>query len=142
MLTVKDGTLENILSIHNAILEMNRHQDIEQLQTRLANKRFISLVAELDNQLVGYKLGFWLDNHNFYSWMGGVLPQFRKINVAQSLLNEQERRVINSGGTNIQVKSMNRFKGMLIFLLKNDYQIVGYEAQKGKILFEKPLLNP
>lgn len=142
MLTVKEGTLEDVLSIHNAIPEMNSHHDIEYLQTRLANKRFISLVAELNNQMVGYKLGYWLDNHNFYSWIGGVLPQFRQNNIAQSLLDEQERRVIESGGSNIQVKSMNRFKGMLIFLLKNDYQVTGYETLKGKILFDKPLLKP
>lgn len=100
------------------------------------------LIAESEEQIAGFKLGYALSSDTFYSWIGAVAPAFRKQGVARGLLKRQEQLVRDKGFTRIQVKSMNRFPAMLRFLIAEGYEITDVEHRENhpaKIVFEKTL---
>lgn len=140
---IRLGSLDEALGVHNQIEELLSIPDSGYFSERVADKRFLLLVAEIDNVLVGYKLGYWLDDNCFYSWLGGVHPDYRKQGIAKALLLEQERRVGELGVKEIWVKSMNQYKSMLLLLIAQGYAITGVHVNaqgKEKIHFSKKLI--
>ena len=90
---------------------------------------------------VGFKLGYESAAKVFYSWLGGVLPDWRRQGVAQELLRIQHQSVQALGYKKITTKSRNQFPAMLILNIKNGFHIVGTEFRDEKkhlsILFAK-----
>ncbi|CAM3788823.1 GNAT family N-acetyltransferase [Parendozoicomonas haliclonae] len=142
-LLIKAGTLDDVLQIDALIPEFDSRNTRSKLEARLEGKDSLALIATVDGQLAGYKLGYALSDTTFYSWLGGVAPAFRKHGIATQLRLHQEDWAKESGYTAIEVKSMNRFPAMLQLLISSGYQIVGYEegAQlgDGKISFRKSI---
>lgn len=104
---------------------------------------FLSVLAFTeDDKLVGFKIGYRYDTTTFYSWVGGVLPNYRQQGIARQLAKRQEQWAKQNGYTKIRTKSMNRFKPMLILNLKNGFDIVKVytnDKQQTKIVFEKDI---
>ncbi|WP_440056909.1 GNAT family N-acetyltransferase (plasmid) [Pseudoalteromonas sp. T1lg65] len=144
MIEIKPGTLEEMLAIESAIPEFSNPKQRADLEARLTNRRFLLLVAYEDSQPVGYKLGYELNDNEFYSWLGAVLSSHRGKGLAKQMLVEQERWCRAQGYHAIRVKSMNRFKNMLLMLISNNYRIVECEAvvarNDHKIHFYKSLI--
>lgn len=93
-------------------------------------------------KLIGFKIGYQYNKVTFYSWVGGVLPEYRKKGVARRLAKLQELKVKEKGYQKLRTKSMNRFKPMMILNLKNGFDIKSmYTNDLGqtKIVFEKLL---
>ncbi|WP_189637802.1 GNAT family N-acetyltransferase [Thalassotalea sp. HSM 43] len=115
--------------------------DAEYLRNRIGNESFLALAAYVDEQPVAVKVGYQLNQNVFYSWLGGVDPEYRKLGLAQSLLSYQETWVEQQGYKQLRVKSMNIYPMMMQFLLKNGYKISGYQGNSGlddaKIMFHK-----
>ncbi len=80
--------------------------------------------------LLGFKIGYELDENTFYSWFGGVLPIARNKGVAQAQLDIQEQWVKQQGYQQLKVKSRNLFPAMLRLLLKNGYLIEKLEEKE------------
>lgn len=141
--TIELGTLNDVLDIHAEIPEFTRQTSLDELNKRLSGLPHLILIAWVNGKKAGYKLGYQLSNTVFYSWLGGVIPQYRKCGIANTLRQYQENWAQQAGYTAIEVKSMNRFPNMLRLLIANGYQIVGYEPKNtktdGKILFYKCL---
>ncbi len=115
-----------------------------EMEARLAGKRALSLGAFVENQLVGFKLGYERDGQ-FYSWLGGVLPQFRRSGIGQALAAAQEAWALENGYASIMFKTRNRHKAMLIFALKNGFEITGFEernpTEESRIWLRKELVG-
>ncbi len=95
-----------------------------------------------ENKIIGFKVGYATSPEVFYSFIGGVSPQFRQNGIAKQMSKMQEDWCRESGFTKLTTKSMNRFKSMMIFNLKNEFDIVGTKLDtsgKVKVLFEKVL---
>ena len=111
----------------------------------MAGKEILLLGAFCEGEPAGYKVGYAISPTEFYSWLGGVLPVYRRQGVATRLRLEQEQWATESGYTSILVKSSNRFPAMLQLLLASGYQIVGYEDRddplSSKISFRKQLTS-
>lgn len=101
------------------------------------------LVVKCQGETVAYKVGCAVSPRIFYSWIGGVTPDFRKKGIATLLRNKQEAWAKQQGYECITVKSMNRFPAMLSLLIACGYQISGYEdndsPELSKIKFIKQL---
>lgn len=113
----------------------------DQLATRLGPTPLL-LTAYAGEKRVGFKLGYPISTSCFYSWLGGVAPEYRRHGIAKMLLHAQETEVKRLGYTRIRVKSMNRFPSMLTMLIQQHYQIIGTEEtgpENLKVLFEKAL---
>lgn len=126
-MSIRKATLTEVLMVHNQIAELSAIAGSDYFAARIGDRNYLALAAESDGVLMGYKLGYWLSADVFYSWLGGVLPAYRKQGVAKQLLLEQERYIYEQGGAEIRVKSMNQFKSMLLLLIAQDYKITGTE---------------
>lgn len=92
---------------------------------RLSVANNLILVAKTTSQTVGFKVGYQRFNDgSFYSWMGGVIPEFRELRIAKKLADAQEKWAKEHGYNAITFKTRNRLKPMLIFALKNGFDII------------------
>ncbi len=106
------------------------------------HKKFHLAIAYIQNQPVGFKIGYQRNREEFYSWFGGVLPEYRGLGIAGDLMAAQHEWCQKQGYARIGTKTQNRFRSMLILNIKNGFAIVGTDPsdQEGmKILMEKQL---
>lgn len=140
---IEVGTFVEIVAISEQIPEFERVTTLEQLKRKLDGVVNLILVAKIEGVLVGYKVGYQLTADTFYSWLGGVIPEYRKHGIATLLLNHQEKWVLDAGYKQIKVKSMNRYPSMLQMLISNGYEIASVEGEVdssgSKIVFLKRL---
>lgn len=129
---IREGTIAECIEISEKIPEFSsgNYDEAAYLQ-RLSNTQYLILVAEKDQQVVGFKVGYdRYQDGSFYSWLGGVLPEYRKDSVAIQLAEEQEKWALASGFDAIRLKTRNRFRAMLIFALKNGFLIENIEIKE------------
>ncbi|MDH5937894.1 GNAT family N-acetyltransferase [Vibrio splendidus] len=127
---VREGSLEEVVSVVEQITEFAKKESVASLSERLAGKTSLILVAEEAGVLLGFKIGYELDENTFYSWFGGVSPLARNKGVAQAQLDIQEQWVKQQGYQQLKVKSRNLFPAMLRLLLKNGYLIEKLEEKE------------
>lgn len=121
---IKEGTLIEALKILKGVPEFDHLLGLDYYQGKIANKESLILIAMLGDKMVGCKVGYQKHQDNsFYSWLGGVLPQYRKKGVAKSLAREMEAWAYKKGYTKIRFKTLNRHKEMLVFALSNGFDI-------------------
>ena len=101
----------------------------EEYNRRLANVHHKILVAFVDDRPVGFKVGYALDQLTFYSWMGGVMPEFRRLGIARRLAANQEQWAGQNGYRIIKLKTRNIHKRMLIFALKSGFFVEDVELK-------------
>lgn len=111
---------------------------------RLAGKMSLILVAYVDNNEAGFKVGYdKFGDGSFYSWMGGVVPAYRKNHIAKSLADTQETWALANGFNSIVFKTRNRHKAMLLFAISNGFSVMSVEEKPDvddyRILLKKPL---
>lgn len=137
------GTIDEVLYVDAKISEFDGRTTASKLMAKLTGKVHLILIASHNKKPIAYKIGYEVSNAEFYSWLGGVDPNYRKQGVATKLLEQQELWAINHGYSAISVKSMNQYQAMLQLLISNDYQISGYEdngcTASSKIKFIKQL---
>ncbi|UTA67942.1 GNAT family N-acetyltransferase [Emticicia sp. 21SJ11W-3] len=123
--TIRVGTIAECIAISKQIPEfMQGNYEEKTYEERLFNTRFLILVALANQTPVGFKVGYQRDNDgSFYTWLGGVLPAYRKLQIAQKLADQQEAWAKEQGFNAIVLKTRNRFRPMLTFALKNGYCI-------------------
>ena len=96
---------------------------IEEFESRCSGIH-LSLIAEIDNQSVGFKIGYdRFKDGSFYSWMGGVLPEFRKKGVASALADFQENWAKRNGYNSIILKTRKKHRAMIAFSLNLGFTI-------------------
>jgi predicted GNAT superfamily acetyltransferase len=132
IIIIREGRIEECLEITSKIPELSDGQyGFEEYKKRLLNAKNLILIATINDELVGFKVGYERDSDNsFYSWMGGVLPEFRKLKIAQQLADYQQIWARNQGYESITFKTRNYLKPMLIFSLKNGFHIESIEPRE------------
>lgn len=140
---IQEGDIETVVALSQQIPEfINPHKAAEYYK-RLTDVPHLILIASVDNQVVGFKVGYEREG-NFYSWMGGILPNFRRLGIAQALADAQEKWAKEKGYPHVSFKTRNSHKSMLLFALKNGFDIIGFEERipigEARILLRKKLL--
>lgn len=106
------------------------------------HSRFHLQLALIDGKPAAFKLGYELDQWTFYSWLGGVISEFRGLGIAHELLTQQHEWCKTQGYRQIQTKTQNNFKDMLMLDLKNGFDVIGThlsETGAVKIVLSKNL---
>lgn len=100
------------------------------LHKRLLRAESILLIAEFAGKPVGCKVAYnrYFDG-SIYSWLGGVLPPFRNQGIALSLLNALEKEAKRKMFSSIRLKTRNKHVDMLRFVVKNGFQITGFQEK-------------
>ncbi|TFH91283.1 GNAT family N-acetyltransferase [Vibrio ouci] len=140
----REGTLAECVQVVEQIQEFAHKETVETLSARLEGKaRSLIQVAQEGDNLLGFKIGYQLDEQTFYSWFGGVSSLARNKGVAQKLLEIQEKWVAEQGYKQLKVKSRNQFPAMLRLLIRNGYLIENFEEKhpliESRIHFVKQL---
>lgn len=139
---IKEIDIPTAVTISKQIPEFSDAYEQVEYEKRLSKARHLILGAYYEGQAMGFKVGYERGDY-FYSWIGGVIPRFRKQGVAQALADFQENWAKNNGYTTIVFKTRNYLKGMLIFALKNGFHIIDVETypdiSRNRILLQKKL---
>lgn len=141
-ITIKEGSILEVVKLSNQIPEFQNPHGEAEYHKRLKALPHLILIAYCEGNPVGFKVGYDR-NGFFYSWMGGVLPHFRKLGVAKKLANFQEAWATKQGYDSVTFKTRNSHKAMLIFALKNGFDIIGFKEREtietSRILLRKKL---
>jgi len=143
LIHIRKGAFQECVDLSSKIPEFNSPYKIEEYKKRCPGK-YLALIAEIDNQRVGFKIGYdRFKNGSFYSWMGGVLLKFRRMGVAYSLANFQEKWANKNGFSSIILKTRQKHDEMIAFSLNRGFIITEETqitpAEETRIWMEKSL---
>ena len=134
---VPDEYVTQLQRVHEAVLGDELAEDsLYDLPNMLV------LLAIEDGRVVGFKIGYDIEERVFYSWVGGVDSTFRRNGIAMQLIERQHEELKQLGYTAVRTYSRNELKEMLIVNLKAGFDIVDtFTDHKGrhKIMLEKCL---
>lgn len=141
-LPVKATELEIIEKIENEIFKNFGHR-LEVRKRAEGQKNLLAYIAYEHQVPIAFKLGYEHSPEVFYSWLGGVLPDYRGQGIAGELLRLQHQKIKELGYKSVRTYSRNQFKDMMILNLKNGFRIVGTQFRDKEsdiaIIFEKTL---
>ncbi len=139
---IKEDKIETVVRISQQIPEFSGPPLASKYHERLDGVAHLILVAYDGDLPIGFKVGYQRE-HDFYSWMGAILPDYRRKGVAKKLAQAQEKWVKGLGISTLTFKTRNQHKGMLLFALKNGFDIIGFKTkektEENRILLQKQL---
>lgn len=104
---------------------------------------FALFVATVEGQIAGYKAGYEVNAHLYYSWLGGVLPEYRGQGLAKALMKAQHDWLKEQGYKTVRTYTENKYRSMLILNIKQGFDVIGvYKSdhdEKQTIMLEKLL---
>lgn len=130
--------LDNLIKLADEIFGISTN-DIR-IPYRMGIKRpILILIAYVDKKPVGFKIGFEQTESFFYSWLGGVLPDYRKKGIASELMKKQHQWIAEQGYKFVETRTRNRYRSMLILNIRHGFSIVGtlIENNDVKIILRK-----
>lgn len=145
---------DRVASLRIERVGQERLRVIRRLNTAIFNERriintfdredLLMMLAWIDDEPVGFKIGYRLRRDAFYSAKGGVLPQHRRRGIARSLLYAMMDRVREWGYRAFTFDTFpNKHPGMTVLGLSEGFRIVkaGYNPQYDdyRLRFEKEL---
>lgn len=147
-IVIREGSIAEAVLVSQQIPEFINPHSEEEYQKCLSTVPHLILIAidRETQQPVGFKVGYQSTQKSiFYSWMGGILPQYRRMGIAQRLANTQEQWARDHHYTHIRFKTRNRLKQMLIFALSNGFdilEVIRKDTQADyRILLQKEILS-
>ncbi|MGE8205623.1 GNAT family N-acetyltransferase [Heyndrickxia sp. NPDC080065] len=132
--------VNDILQLHTSIFGES-NQLVRQMESKPDLLIHLALAAE---KVVGYKIGYMLDDEKFYSWLGGVDEKYRNLGIASKLMENQHQYLVDHNYKKVQTKTKNQWRNMLILNIKHGFDVIGtYTNDHGepKIILEKKLLE-
>lgn len=141
---IKEDCLEDTILVSQQIPEFEDAFPKIEYENRLKDVKSLILTAFLNKKPIGFKIGYETPTkQNFYSWMGGVLPKYRQLGIAEKLIEYQEQWAIKAGYLRISVKTRIKHKAMIKLLQKHRFVQIGtipYNSnEETRILYEKKL---
>jgi GNAT superfamily N-acetyltransferase len=101
------------------------------------------MLASLDDNPVGFFLGFELKPTTFFAWLYGVLPEFRRNGIATQLMEAVHAWVGQHEYASIRFECQNDHRPMLQLAISLEYDIVGirWDPDRGGnlVIFEKTI---
>jgi len=141
---IKENCLDDAIVVSQQIPKFEDAYPKSEYKKRLKAVKHLILTAYMNNKPIGFKIGYETPTRqNFYSWMGGVLPKYRKMGVAKKLIEYQEQWAIKAGYQRISVKTRNKYTAMIKLLEKYGFIQIGIipltPDEETRILYEKKL---
>ena len=85
------------------------------------------IFAMFHDALIGCKIGYQCSSDSFYSWIGGVHPNFRRQGIAQNMLQLQIDWCTNNRFRIIRTKTLINNPAMYCLNFKNGFRVIGNE---------------
>lgn len=130
-ITIRTGTSAEVVALSQQIPEFDNPHGATEYEKRLNNVPNLILIAFDGEKPVGFKVGYEKERDgSFYSWMGGVLPEYRRYGIAKRLADTQETWTKEKGYQAIRFKTRNRHTAMLQFALNNGFYLIAVEPRE------------
>lgn len=114
----------------------------EYIRWRIASMPdFTMFCAWHDRRLIAFKAGYALTQTKYYSWLGGVHPDFRRQAIAAQLMERQHAWLAEHGYTAVETGVNQNNQAMAQVNLRHGFIISGVRAEphRTQILFFKSL---
>jgi ribosomal protein S18 acetylase RimI-like enzyme len=110
-----DEFVKEFIALTQKIFDRNADEAwLGSLKWRLENMPDLCvLVAQIDGQMVGYKAGYATAYDRYYSWLGGVHPDYRRQGIARDLMNSQHNWLKSSRFNLIETHMAQNNKNMI-----------------------------
>lgn len=139
---LSDELLETLEALDRAIVPDAFSKETFARELR-ARHNLCILVAEHGPTPVGYKIGYEVSPEVFYSFSGGVLPEYRGQGIARALIVEQHRIAAQLGYSIVRTHTKNKYRDMLVLNIKCGFDVTGVNHKSGEklhsIILEKVL---
>ena len=131
---VVDGSISAVLTLISGVPEFKQPYGATEFQRRSNSPFFKILIGQINEESVGFKVGYdrYQNQKTYYSWMGGVLPEYRNKGVAAALQLELESWCKQQGFTQLRFKTRNNHVKMIHFGVKNGFYLVDLEKKTTK----------
>jgi GNAT superfamily N-acetyltransferase len=141
---IRKGTIQEAVALSKEVTEFFQPYSEKSYEERLEGVAHLILIATVDDKPVGFKVGYCrYGRETFYSWMGGVLDQYRRKGIATKLADEQETWAKTQGFIKVVLKTRNRLTKMIHFGLNRGFLIVDLikkgDVKDYRIVMEKTL---
>ncbi len=136
------GVLQTVALLDHGIFPSPFDEETFQRELRHRHNLCI-LVAAVDAVPCAYKIGFEQSPDVFYSFSGGVLPEFRRCGIARQLMERQHDFARALGYSVIRTQTRNKYREMLMLNIACGFDITGVALKSGdkhqSIILEKRL---
>jgi predicted GNAT superfamily acetyltransferase len=85
---------EQIRHLYETIFQTSAERMMEKLNKV---ESLLIIAAFKQDKVIGFKIGYESDSEEFYSWIGGVDPAYRKKGIGSTLMNMQHEWLKNEG---------------------------------------------
>ena len=143
-ISIQEGNIAQVVALSLQIPEFVNPYPATIYEEKMKDKKHLILLAYVENHAVGFKVGYErMQDGSFYSWMGGVLPAFRKKGIAKQLAIAQHTWAKAQGYQKIRFKTRNCHRNMLLMAISDGFQIIDVEpkeqVEEYRIWLEKAL---
>ena len=141
---ILEGKLDDAVKVSANVQEFDDPYEIPEYSKRLNSTTHLILTAYDDHNPIAFKIGYQRHHdRSFYSWMGAVLPNYRRKGIANNLADYQETWAKKNGYNSIKIQTREKHKAMLTFAINREFQIT-YRIEKTsssntRIWMNKPL---
>ena len=130
-LEIIEGTIQHAIQISKQIPELEDPYKQIEYEKRFKDKKYLILIAYWKGKPAGFKVGYQIEDH-FYSWMGGVIPEFRSNKIASKMASFQQNWIKDKNINKVKMKTLNKHKAMIQFAISDGFYITGFEEHKNK----------
>lgn len=143
-ISIRKGSVQEVVHLSKQLPEFDNPHEENIYEERMQNKSGLILVATVNGVLAGFKVGYdKFGDGSFYTWMGGVIPEFRRLGLAKKLAHHQEQYAINKGYNSIILKTRNKHRNMRLFAVSSGYDVIKVilmkQIEENRIVLKKVL---
>ena len=123
-LHIHEDKLDDAFMVSTNIPEFDDPYEISEYSKRLNSTVHLILTAYDDHNPIAFKIGYHRHSDgSFYTWMGGVLPNYRRKGIANNLADHQEAWAKKKSYNSIKVQTRSKHNAMLTLLINRGFQI-------------------
>lgn len=127
---IREGNLDDVLFVHKNIIEFDdKYPSKSFFEDRYKDICHIIIVAYYDDFPVGYVIAYEHDKENLYCWLAGVDFNYRRLGVLNLMMNYLINWCRSKKYKKITIKTRNRYRNMLLYLVKNNWNFLSVEEK-------------
>lgn len=120
---IREASIDEVVALSDEIPELGTPPRAKVYAEKLSDKPSLVLIAEINGIPAGFKVGYEREGF-WYSWLGGVHPDFRRRGVARALADAQDEWARQKGYPHVTFKTLNRLRNMLKFAIDRGFNII------------------